>query len=48
MDEEDEGLSLGDVLDLCEDVTSTTSELSMHDRGAATGEHNNNVMTMMS
>ena len=48
MAEEDEGLSLGDELDLCDDVTSTTSELSMHNRGAATGEHNNNGMTMMS
>ena len=47
MEEEGEGLSLGDELDLCDDVTSTTSELSMHNRGAATGELNNNGMTMM-
>ena len=48
MEEEDEGLSLDDELDLCDDVTSTASELSMQDRGATTGEHNNNGMTMMS
>ena len=48
MEEEDEGLSLGDELDLCDDVTSTTSGLSMHDIGAADGEHYNNGMTMMS
>ena len=47
MDEEDEGLSLGDELDLCDDVTSTASELSMHKRGAADGELNNNGMTTM-
>ena len=48
MEGEDERLSLGDDLDLCDDVTSTTSGLSMHDIGAADGEHNNNGMTMMS
>ena len=47
MEEEDEGLSLGNELDLCDDVTSTTSGLSMHDIGAADGEHFNNGMKMI-